>query len=133
MGWILYSDTEVIRKTETDEFSASVVATDLGCYYIADTFPDYTKDDLEVVNGVIQLKSEEVRQAEFAAQSNEYYVSTLRGERNELLKQSDWTQFNDSPLDNTKKQQWATYRQALRDLPATTEDPSSPTWPTKPE
>ena len=37
--------------------------------------------------------------------------------RNELLSQSDWTQFADSPLSDTKKAEWATYRQALRDLP----------------
>ena len=41
----------------------------------------------------------------------------LRGERDYLLKQSDWTQFNDSPLSSEKKAEWALYRQALRDLP----------------
>ena len=58
-------------------------------------------------------------------------LQTLRLQRNNLLTQSDWTQFNDSPLTDTKKQEWATYRQALRDLPSTT-DPRNPTWPTPP-
>jgi hypothetical protein len=35
--------------------------------------------------------------------------------RNKQLAQSDWTQLPDSPVD---KEAWATYRQALRDLPA---------------
>jgi hypothetical protein len=35
--------------------------------------------------------------------------------RNAKLAQSDWTQLPDSPVDKTA---WATYRQALRDLPA---------------
>ena len=52
--------------------------------------------------------------------------------RNMLLRDSDWTQFNDSPLSDSKKTEWKTYRQNLRDLPATEEDPENPTWPTKP-
>jgi hypothetical protein len=35
--------------------------------------------------------------------------------RNAELAQTDWTQLTDSPVD---KSAWATYRQALRDLPA---------------
>ena len=60
-------------------------------------------------------------------------IQSLRLQRDELLASSDWTQFNDSPLDNTKKQEWATYRQALRDLPANTTNLANPTWPNKPE
>tara|TARA_R100000655_G_scaffold108610_1_gene160941 strand:+ start:1007 stop:1225 length:219 start_codon:yes stop_codon:yes gene_type:complete len=39
--------------------------------------------------------------------------------RNRKLKNSDWTQANDSPLSDTKKAEWATYRQTLRDLTKT--------------
>jgi hypothetical protein len=39
----------------------------------------------------------------------------LRLHRDKLLAQSDWTQLTDAPVD---KAAWATYRQALRDLPA---------------
>ena len=60
------------------------------------------------------------------------YVEALRFMRNMLLRDSDWTQFNDSPLSDSKKTEWKTYRQSLRDLPATEEDPENPTWPTKP-
>ena len=42
----------------------------------------------------------------------------IRRFRDALLAKSDWTQNNDSPLSETKKQAWATYRQALRDLPS---------------
>ena len=38
----------------------------------------------------------------------------VRAERDGLLMNSDWTQVDDSPVD---KSAWATYRQALRDLP----------------
>ena len=57
----------------------------------------------------------------------------LRTERNALLVSSDWTQYNDSPLDDETKDDWAIYRQELRDLPATEADPADPTWPEVPE
>ena len=34
--------------------------------------------------------------------------------------------------DRTISDEWKTYRQSLRDLPANTSDPANPTWPTKP-
>jgi hypothetical protein len=58
-----------------------------------------------------------------------YKWSTLRETRDDLLFQSDWTQVSDAPVDASA---WATYRQALRDLPANTADPANPTWPTEP-
>jgi len=69
----------------------------------------------------------------------------FRAKRDRLLQASDWTQMPDCQLSNTKKAEWATYRQALRDLPQkwasdVDEDKVSPytdtsvTWayPTKP-
>ena len=62
----------------------------------------------------------------------------LREERNRLLVESDWMAYPDSP---TMSDAWKTYRQALRDLPASTTpvlDDNAPigitsvTWPTKP-
>lgn len=37
-------------------------------------------------------------------------------ERLKVLKDSDWTQLPDSPLSSEKKTEWATYRQAWRDI-----------------
>jgi hypothetical protein len=42
-----------------------------------------------------------------------------------MLKDTDWTQVLDSPVDKTA---WALYRQALRDIPAQP-DPFNITWP----
>ena len=56
----------------------------------------------------------------------------LRSSRDVRLGRCDWTQANDSPLSTSKKTEWQTYRQALRDLPANTTDPRSPSWPTQP-
>lgn len=56
----------------------------------------------------------------------------LRRDRDALLLSSDFTQAPDGPLADAKKVEWATYRQALRDLPSNTTDPANPTWPSKP-
>jgi hypothetical protein len=53
----------------------------------------------------------------------------VRTERNKLLSESDWTQLSDAPVD---KAAWATYRQALRDVPNQTGFPSEITWPDAP-
>jgi len=59
------------------------------------------------------------------------YLRTIRGFE---LADSDWTQGADSPLSDSKKTEWATYRQALRDLPSTTYTAIDDiVWPTKPE
>lgn len=54
-----------------------------------------------------------------------------RGQREELLARSDWTQVADAPVDATA---WATYRQALRDLPTHSNWPNleDADWPNKP-
>ena len=50
-----------------------------------------------------------------------------------MLASSDWSQLSDAPLSSSKKTDWATYRQALRDLPENTEDPKEVTWPLQPQ
>ena len=59
-------------------------------------------------------------------------ITALRVERDGKLTESDWTQLPDAKLTDSKKAEWVTYRQALRDLPATESDLSNPTWPIKP-
>ena len=59
----------------------------------------------------------------------------LRRSRNFLLTESDWTQVADTPLTDSKKAEWKTYRQALRDLPANNTSATSiddVTFPTQP-
>ncbi len=63
------------------------------------------------------------------------FFSELRSMRDEKLFDSDWTQFNDSPLTDSEKADWATYRSALRDVPSTNANATSVedvVWPTKP-
>ncbi|EKO3881155.1 phage tail assembly chaperone [Vibrio metschnikovii] len=48
------------------------------------------------------------------------------------LKETDWTQIPDAPLSDDKKAEFATYRQALRDIPQNHTNPDDVVWPTKP-
>lgn len=52
--------------------------------------------------------------------------------RNHLLANSDWTQLPDVPLTAEQKAAWATYRQALRDVPAQAGFPENINWPVIP-
>lgn len=61
-------------------------------------------------------------------------VLTLRKRRNRFLDQTDKYMTIDYPhASDEVRQAWLDYRQALRDLPANTEDPENPTWPVPPE
>jgi hypothetical protein len=55
----------------------------------------------------------------------------VKTKRNRLLYETDWTQFSDVTLQN--KAAWATYRQALRDIPQQQGYPSNVVWPTPPQ
>jgi hypothetical protein len=53
----------------------------------------------------------------------------IRKWRDAELVKSDWTQVIDAPVDQAA---WATYRQALRDLPASNDDPRKIDLPVEP-
>ncbi|NBW19534.1 MAG: hypothetical protein EBR82_67330 [Caulobacteraceae bacterium] len=56
-------------------------------------------------------------------------ATKVRAQRTQLLKDSDWTQVADAPVDKTA---WAAYRQALRDVPSQGGFPWDIQWPVKP-
>ena len=60
---------------------------------------------------------------------NAQMAADVRSQRDRLLTASDWTQVADAPVDKTT---WATYRQALRDVPAQAGFPWDVTWPESP-
>ena len=59
-------------------------------------------------------------------------AADARGKRDGLIAACDWTQATDSPLDATTKAAWATYRTALRNLPAQAGFPATISWPAVP-
>lgn len=60
---------------------------------------------------------------------NELYLIRMRYWRDTELARTDWTQIADAPTD---KASWATYRQALRDLPTSNADPRKIELPNAP-
>jgi hypothetical protein len=60
-------------------------------------------------------------------------LKELRQERDRRLQAVDWVTSRATSTETPVPQEWKTYMQALRDLPATTEDPANPVWPPVPE
>lgn len=52
--------------------------------------------------------------------SDDIFLARLRHWRDGELARTDWTQVADAPVDQAA---WATYRQALRDLPSSNSNP----------
>ena len=69
------------------------------------------------------------QEAAYKAQKDAEFATNARNQRDTLLTQTDWTQVADAPVD---KAAWATYRQALRDVPQQAGFPVTITWPEKP-
>ena len=86
-------------------------------------FSDYTQEDGTVVTATEQ-------EIAYKANKDAEQAKSVRTTRETLLKESDWTQLSDAPVD---KVTWATYRQALRDIPLQAGFPWSIDWPIKPE
>ena len=64
-----------------------------------------------------------------------FSADTLRGQRKSFLEESDWTVLPDSPLSESKKDEWKTYRKELRDVTNgidTEEKAKAVVFPTKP-
>lgn len=62
--------------------------------------------------------------------SEEELAAMIRDERDRMLRASDWTQLPDVP--EATRNLWASYRQALRDVPQQPEFPDSVDWPDPP-
>jgi hypothetical protein len=70
---------------------------------------------------------------EAKAAKDEEQAKSVRNSRTEKLRDCDWTQLDDTPMSNTQKAGWATYRQALRDVPKQAGFPFDIEWPVQPE
>jgi len=97
---------------------------------------DYTKDYVEgtpTQSGSVYVQNwteSDASSEDIETRKNEKWEE-VRDIRDNLLAQSDWTQFQDSPITGSLLTDWQTYRQGLRDI-TSQENPYSLTWPTKP-
>ena len=97
---------------------------------------DDTKDVTEVtptLSGSIYIQTYTISDAdtETINKRREIKWSEVRSSRDSLLSESDWTQFNDSPISGSTLTDWQTYRQSLRDI-TNQSDPYDITWPNIP-
>ena len=67
---------------------------------------------------------------EAKAETDARQAETVRSDRNQRLKDSDWSQGKD--IADAVSQPWAVYRQALRDVPEQAGFPWEVVWPEKP-
>jgi hypothetical protein len=97
----------------------------------------YSTDDWNLKVWDTLVVDEKPPKEEFEAKLQELIdaqpLKELRTKRNTLLDQTDKYIVADYPHPSPEaRQAWLDYRQALRDLPSTTEDPANPVWPPVP-
>ncbi len=90
----------------------------------------YTKHILGPVFTDTEDATAAEQEAAYKAQKDAEQAKSVRETRNQKLKDTDWTQVADAPVD---KAAWAAYRQELRDITAQAGFPWNVTWPTQPE
>jgi hypothetical protein len=88
----------------------------------------YTKHILGPVFTDTEDATAAEQEAAYKAQKDAEQAKAMRQQRTEKLKDTDWTQVADAPVD---KAAWAAYRQELRDITSQPGFPWSVTWPAK--
>ena len=70
-----------------------------------------------IIEGIYEVEKYKIISGSAVEQDIDFW-NAIRIKRDVLLSESDWTQTADSPLTDSKKAEWVTYRQALRDVPS---------------
>jgi len=87
----------------------------------------------KVVNGeYIELTAEELAEMADRAAAADLDFSMVRMDRDNMLRNTDWTQIADATLGAHTAEEWATYRQELRDLPSAHSKVSEVVFPVDP-
>ena len=89
----------------------------------------------KVVDGVYSdLTDAEEAEMAAVADAADLDMGFVRSQRNTLLRNTDWTQLGDAAaaLGAHTAEEWATYRLALRNLPASYSRVSEVVWPNDP-
>ena len=74
----------------------------------------------KIVNGVyVDLTEAEIAQRDADKEAQDLDMNHVRRQRDGMLRGSDWTQIGDAALGDHTAEEWAPYRQALRDVPQT--------------
>lgn len=86
-------------------------------------YTSFTREDAEEIN----IPEDVIQKAE---QDNKW--SDIRNKRDYLMTSCDWTQIPDASLTDEMKSKYTAYRQALRDIPQSHDNPDDVVWPVKP-
>jgi hypothetical protein len=99
--------------------------------FVQNPFNTYDeKGEAKPVEGFIECDEKHSEEVQRAYETS--VINSVRYERNQLLKETDYIMVSDYPL--ADKSAWINYRQALRDLPQTilnTGEVNFPEMPTK--
>jgi hypothetical protein len=142
---IIYPYSVQNLKNENLNTSFPTIITDsllesFNIYKVEPRSSGYDSDDLKDVtevtptlSGSIYIQTYTISNAdtETINKRREIKWSEVRSSRDSLLSESDWTQFNDSPISGSTLTDWQTYRQSLRDI-TNQSDPYDITWPNRP-
>ena len=114
--------TQAIRNGATQDANSNWVQA----WSVVDMFADTTDED-----GVTTTKAEyeAVYQADLDAKAAE----SVRTQRDAKIAESDWMVIKSAETGIALETEWATYRQALRDITAQEEFPATVNWPVEPE
>jgi hypothetical protein len=129
-----YTLTDLTRANPGTSFPRDMTGfdgSDWYCYPVQDTTPPESAGMVaqrvapEMADGVWR---ERWALTPYTQQDIDRQWDAVRSDRNARLAACDWTQVADAPVDQVA---WATYRQALRDVPAQP-DPFNIVWPEQP-
>ena len=142
-GIITYPYTIGQLKSENPNVSfpqaiTNEVLENFGVYPVesVEVIDDYTKNIVEgtpTLSGSVYIQTWNITDAteeEINIKIAEKWLE-VRDMRDSLLSQSDWTQFQDSPISGSTLTEWQTYRQSLRDITSQS-NPFDLVWPSKP-
>jgi hypothetical protein len=137
-----YGQRELKRDNPNTSFPRSMSDAQLAEYGLYPVSPreipqpfDPLTQNAEVINPVLETDVWVQTWSITAASSSEIeqrtadLIQNLKGQRDQYLSETDWMALSD----NTLTSEWASYRQALRDITSQGGFPFSVTWPTKPE
>ena len=103
---------------------------------ILENKPTLTTKQIVQKNGFTKQDNDFVWNWKITTLDQEHFTNYLiRYRRDAELRDTDWTQVSDAPLTAQQKQQWAQYRQSLRDLTSLYPEVDETTqieWPQRP-
>ena len=121
-------------ETDDKDFLTLQIIQHMNITFARMKFKEVEDDDLYDRLILIDTEGTDIKPTrdDFTTGLRNIKMQNLRQERNKRLSQCDWITLKAYSTGVPVSEEWKTYMQALRDLPANTEDPSNVTWPHEP-